>query len=934
MPSLNPVSTAATLVGAAALYKVLQIGRRDDDLPPGPPTRPIVGNLLDFPISYAHLTFEKWAREYGEIFSLKIANGTIISLNSPQAVRFVLDKKNSSTSNRPELYVLNYITNGLFLGFMQAGPEWKIMRRAVTDILKPQAVDRHLPIQYAESAQFMFDLMSKPEEHYNHCARYAVSVVVSIVFGQRIPRHNSPLAATFRGNSEMLDYLLQPGNTPPVDLIPALKMVPERFAKWKTVCRTQREHIRSFYDGLVSMCEERMKRGDGNGCFVETLLERRESLGMTREMIMYLGEGLVEPGEDSARTYLQNLLLLLLAHPEVQERAKLEADRVVGPDRLPTLEDVKHMPYARAVMDEACVPHASSEEVIYKNYRIPEKSMIFFNTWAIYHDENLFDHPYEFRPERFLESPQGTKEGIDPQDVANLKDLPFGSGRRICPGIHLARQLEILNTARILWGFEVLKARGPDGSIIEPDLSSAGCKPNASNGPKPFAAHIRVRSTRHAQAIQREFLETSGSSALFEHEIDEDDKAFLREAKRSAEQASQLTDLTSFPHYTQLVTKASLKMDLLQGVSLTAIAVAGTVALVIIKLLSMGQRESDLPPGPPTRPLIGNLLDVPLTKPYLAFTTLKTYGDICSLKIGSGTVVVLNSLDAVHHVLVTCNAATASRPDLYILDYLTGGFYLILMKYDSNWRILRRAAMETLNPQAVDQHKSIQAAEAAQLIRYAASVVAAIVYGRRLPRVNSHIIRTLQENTEVIDSLAKPGATPPVDLIPALHYIPERWAKWKTLIRVQRGRRWEFYNQLLRTVETRIKEGRANDCLMENLLNNQEELGITREMITCLGPSLLEPGEDSTQHFMQNLIRIMVTHHEDQKRAQDEIDRVVGRDRMPTLEDVSSLPYVRAIVNELLNTALLLWGFDMTKAKRADGTEIEIDTTDCKDVRG
>lgn len=50
---------------------------------------------------------------------------------------------------------------------------------------------------------------------------------------------------------------------------------------------------------------------------------------------------------------------------------------------------------------------------------------------------------------------------------------------------------------------------------------------------------------------------------------------------------------------------------------------------------------------------------------------------------------------------------------------------------------------------------------------------------------------------------------------------------------------------------------------------------------------------------MQNLIRIMVTHHEDQKRAQDEIDRVVGRDRMPTLEDVSSLPYVRAIVYEV-----------------------------------
>ncbi|KAG9005193.1 hypothetical protein FRB90_010504 [Tulasnella sp. 427] len=510
MPSVSPVSTAAAVLGTAALYKVLQVGRRDLDLPPGPPTRPVLGNLLDFPTSYAHLAFEKWTREYGEIFSLKIANGTIVSLNSPQAVRYVLEKKNSATSNRPELYVLNYITNNLFLGFMQANPEWKIMRRAVTEILKPQAVDRHLPIQYAESAQFMFDLMSEPEEHYKHCARYSVSVVVSIVFGQRIPRHDSPLAAKLRENSEMLDFFLQPGNIPPVDLIPAFKLVPERFAKWKTISRVQKEKIRHLYDGLVMNCEERVKRGEGNGCFVETLLERQESLGMTREMIMYLGEGLVEPGEDSARTYFQNLLFLLMAHPEVQKRAQEEADRVVGPDRLPTLEDVKNMPYARAVMDEVIrfrpgplgVPHASSEEIIYKNYRIPEKSMIIFNTWAIYHDENLFDRPYEFLPERFLESPHGTKPDVDPQEVANIRDIPFGFGRRICPGAHLARQLE-----------------------------------NASNGVKPFDADIRVRSTRHAQAIQREFLETSVGSAMFEQEIDDDDRAFLREAKQSAGRA-------------------------------------------------------------------------------------------------------------------------------------------------------------------------------------------------------------------------------------------------------------------------------------------------------------------------------------------------------------------------------------------------------------
>ncbi|KAG9051645.1 hypothetical protein FS837_000032 [Tulasnella sp. UAMH 9824] len=102
--------------------------------------------------------------------------------------------------------------------------------------------------------------------------------------------------------------------------------------------------------------------------------------------------------------------------------------------------------------------------------------------------------------------------------------------------------------------------------------------------------------------------------------------------------------------------------------------------------------------------------------PHFAFTALKAYGDICSLKIGYGTVVVLNSIEAAHHVLVACNAATASRPDMYILNYITSGYFLPFMKNDLNWRIMRKAVLETMNSKVVDQHKPIQAAESAQLM--------------------------------------------------------------------------------------------------------------------------------------------------------------------------------------------------------------------------
>lgn len=104
-----------------------------------------------------------------------------------------------------------------------------------------------------------------------------------VVFGQRIPQMSSQLA---KGLVLTSNILVKPGNTPPIDLIPAFKYVPERWAKWKTFCNESRDRHRDYYDDLVGGCERRLQNGKGNGWFIETLLERKEELEMTREMIM------------------------------------------------------------------------------------------------------------------------------------------------------------------------------------------------------------------------------------------------------------------------------------------------------------------------------------------------------------------------------------------------------------------------------------------------------------------------------------------------------------------------------------------------------------------------------------------------------------------------------------------------------------------------
>jgi hypothetical protein len=163
---------------------------------------------------------------------------------------------------------------------------------------------------------------------------------------------------------------LEPGATPPLDYFPFLKYVPERWANWKKVSKFVRKLLRDMYFSLLDETQERLKRGEGNGSYVEELVERQEELELDREMLgldvrvcallfrliflflfrfRYLPGVLIETGSETTSSYLQSLVMALVAYPEAQKKAHEEIDRVVGEHRMPTLDDLKHMPYIRAV---------------------------------------------------------------------------------------------------------------------------------------------------------------------------------------------------------------------------------------------------------------------------------------------------------------------------------------------------------------------------------------------------------------------------------------------------------------------------------------------------------------------------------------------------------------------------------------------------------
>ncbi|KAL0954810.1 hypothetical protein HGRIS_003756 [Hohenbuehelia grisea] len=425
--------------------KFLVIGKRQRGLPPGPPTVPILGNLHVFPTEFAHFKFTEWAKIYGEIYSLKIGPGTAVVLSSMAAVKELMERRSGSTADRPFNHMADAVAGGLNMVLAPYGEDWRVLRKAAHTILTPQASDRHLPIQKAEAYQLLYDLLVQPEGFYTHVRRYSNAVIMSVLYGKRSPRYETKEATAFFEAQHLWELALEPGAHPPVDLLPFLNYIPERWAPWKQLCKETRKRQQALYFGLLEECEARMARGVENGCFMEEVIQRQVEFGLRRDLVGYLGGVLIEGGSDTTSSFLQSLILALFAFPAVQEKAREEIDRVIGDHRMPELKDFSNLPYVRAILQEThrfrpvaplAIPHATLQDEEYKGHLIPKGSAIFVNAWGIFHDPDVFEDPAVFNPDRFMKSEHGVKPGVDDRDYRS--NFAFGSGRRICPGIHLA----------------------------------------------------------------------------------------------------------------------------------------------------------------------------------------------------------------------------------------------------------------------------------------------------------------------------------------------------------------------------------------------------------------------------------------------------------------------------------------------------------------
>ncbi|KAG8920281.1 hypothetical protein FRC02_000999 [Tulasnella sp. 418] len=542
MSQLNIQLVAPVVIGlgAYAISRISKIGSRDYNLPPGPPTVPILGNLAIMPVKDTYLKFTEWARTYGGVYSLKVGPQTIIVVTSIEAINELMEKNGAITADKPPFEPARRIGGPTgVISFTPYGNLWRKMRKAAVEVMKPSARKQNRPIQKAEINQLLFDIQENPENIYYHIQRSSISSLFAIVGGMRIPQADSPMRNKFFHAWEMTNEVLQPGNAPPVDLLPILNYIPDSLVgNWKARCATIERMISEIIRGMVDDVESRLKDGQTVGCHLELMMQNAKEWDLSKEEIIGVTTALVIAGTVTSTSMLQFIVFLAAAFPEYQRKVQEELDRVVGTDRSPTIDDISCLPTLKAFIREVHrfrtitplgLPHLTQEDQWYQGQLIPKGSNIIYNTWGALHDPDLYDHPHTFDPDRFLRSPYGTKVGIEEkvsvEALKRLETLPFGVGRRRCAGMPMANDSIAVASANLFWAFEFGHFVDDNGTKIETNLESFNV--GLSNDPLPFKCKVKTRADRQIELIKQNYAQSTPIFEQFERELSQSDREYV-----------------------------------------------------------------------------------------------------------------------------------------------------------------------------------------------------------------------------------------------------------------------------------------------------------------------------------------------------------------------------------------------------------------------
>jgi len=454
-------------------------------LPDGPPGWPVFGNALDIDTTQPHSSLMEWSRQYGDVYTINLMGQYVVVLSSAEAIHECFVTKSNEFAGRPQTFRYHYFLHHQpDVVLSNPDEQWYTAKKAMMQGLKMYGDGLQVleDLTHDILKDFIFAIEDKKGVAFDiledlHDA--VTSIIATLIYGKQLS--NDELRQLVTTDYQVSKVFASNGPGYELDMFPWLRFVSRKnFEDFKNATLAADK----WFNGRVESHKEKYEESRMNGVLdylikVQKNAKHEGKADISDMSLENYTKNLLFAGMSTTSRALCALLLVWLNQPDVLEKVQTEIDNVIG-QRLPRLSDRLSCPFTESMILELlryishaplAIPHETTKDTEVQGYFIPKGTQIFPNLWTLHHSERYWKNPWQFIPERFLDK---TGQLFPADHPLRKKLLPFGAGRRVCPGEALAKNRLFLFVACLAQKFNFLPEDESNIPTADPRSYSIG----------------------------------------------------------------------------------------------------------------------------------------------------------------------------------------------------------------------------------------------------------------------------------------------------------------------------------------------------------------------------------------------------------------------------------------------------------------------------
>ncbi|CAN0899529.1 Cytochrome P450 71D8 [Linum grandiflorum] len=466
-PLLSLATLAIIVLSTSLIIFCSRSKSAASNLPPGPWKLPVIGNLHQLiGGQQPHRRLNDLAQKYGpDVMRMQFGEISNIVISSPEAAKQVMKTHDLAFASRPFLLAPHILYDGCKdVGFAPYGEYWRQMRKiCVIELLSNKRVLSFRGIREDEVSKLVDNLSSiprgEPVDLTRMVARVSSSVTSRAAFGKAQDLTDAFLIVTDNISDVLAGFKIS-------DLFPSLNFL-ANFTGFKSTLQKMHKASHSILDCIIDEHKSKRSAATRNKDddvekedLIDVFLGLQENhniigVPITNQVIKAVTLELFLAGIETSSTAMEWIMSEVVKDARVLQKAQEEVRKVFSDTPSVKEANLHKLNYLDMIISESLrlhpplpllVPRENDDKAELNGYNIPMKTQVIINAWAINRDARHWSDPHKFYPERFVDCSTDYKGNY-------YQFIPFGAGRRMCPGVLFGLSIIKLTLANLLFHF-------------------------------------------------------------------------------------------------------------------------------------------------------------------------------------------------------------------------------------------------------------------------------------------------------------------------------------------------------------------------------------------------------------------------------------------------------------------------------------------------